>query len=179
MDPTTALVFNTFKTCWESFSRWKILDAPKVMSSLKREPLPVPDPEAAAAESDGEPTSSGLHVEATLYDSDEEPTEKFTFPIETTKIRGTLKPHPVYTSCTPASRSDVVDDDPHSMRFIPYADDETFDHGAQTERYDCFQWQRNSDPGGNVSTTMTLIATFINSSHLVQPKSWLSKPSKR
>lgn len=99
--------------------------------------------------------ASTAHFNVTIYDSDDETEETYTLPIETINVEAT-KPHPEYTSCTPITRSIMVGDDSNYMTFIPYSDDPTFNHEAQTLHYDHFAWQSIQDPDG-ISTHPPLL----------------------
>lgn len=157
MDPdsASALVFSVFRTSWIDFSHWKKHHVSTTLDSLQRQPTfldSISDSDSDDDyddddDDDSKSTDSGPRWEVTLYNSDKEQTANFSLPISTIEVDAT-KPHPKYTSCPPAARNVIVGDDSHWLPFIPYEDDITFDHEAQMEHYDYFQWQNMPDPDG-------------------------------
>lgn len=111
--------------------------------------------------------ASTAHFNVTIYDSDDETAETYILPIETINVEAT-KPHPEYTSCTPITRSIMVGDDSNYMTFIPYSDDPTFNHEAQTLHYDHFAWQSMQDPDG-ISTHLLLSQLDVTNIRITRP----------
>jgi hypothetical protein len=116
-----------------------------------------------ATDSDDESSEIGPRLKVTLYDSDEEPTVNYALPIDTIEAQPT-RPHPKYTSCSPAARNVIVGDDSNYMPFVPFEDDLTFDHEALAEHYDYFRWQTMPDPDGRISRFISLLAQSLLSS---------------
>ncbi|KAI1793730.1 SET domain-containing protein [Ganoderma leucocontextum] len=50
-------------------------------------------------------------------------------------------PYPSYESCTPTSRNILHGDDPHSMPFLPFSDDPSFDRTDYVLDHKSFAWQ--------------------------------------
>ena len=68
-------------------------------------------------------------------------------------------PHPKYESCTPASRSVLVDGaQEHILSFLPYADDDQFSARAYQAKFEILEWETPFDPDGE-STWFAFVAT--------------------
>ena len=68
-------------------------------------------------------------------------------------------PHPKYDSCTPASRSVLVDGaQEHILSFLPYADDDRFSARAYQAKFEILEWETPFDPDGE-STWFAFVAT--------------------
>ena len=68
-------------------------------------------------------------------------------------------PHPKYESCTPASRSVLVDGaQEHILSFLPYADDDRFSARAYQAKFEILEWETPFDPDGE-STWFAFVAT--------------------
>jgi hypothetical protein len=68
-------------------------------------------------------------------------------------------PHPKYESCTPASRSVLVDGaQGHTLSFLPYADDDRFSAQAYQAKFELLEWETPFDPDGEL-TCFALVAT--------------------
>ncbi|KAF9442123.1 SET domain-containing protein [Macrolepiota fuliginosa MF-IS2] len=159
IDPTTSLVLDTFRSCWESFYGWKQTHDVENLSSLMRDvditddpasPQPTLDIENSKPQDPYAPTFSVAE-----YNSDGEPAENYTLNSEDFEIEP-IQPHPNYASCTPISRSIIVGDDSNYMPFIPYSDDPEFNYEAQIEHYGYFAWQILPDPDLEVICVQTV-----------------------
>ena len=71
-------------------------------------------------------------------------------------------PHPKYESCTPASRSVLVDPaQEYTLPFLPYADEDRFPTEVYLAKFDILEWETPFDPDGE-STCFALVTTGTN-----------------
>ncbi|KAI0062802.1 SET domain-containing protein [Artomyces pyxidatus] len=134
-DPTAAeQVRVIYREVWEEFYAWEAGHTSHQISSLAaRRPV---RPAARRKLPDFEPSPQATLAApgyATITVSDFEGNEEPVVASCPTIIIDTLSPHPLYEACTLSQqliglREDEIYSELQALRFIPYADDPTFDH---------------------------------------------------
>lgn len=151
------LVQSVFAEVSEEFCDWKVKYSEHILRSLSlgggwvpHATIPIisdsgeidEDPESDTDTADAEQSQQ---VAVTSYSEDG--TLKSTSTISLQVIHAqAFEPHAPYEYCAPISRNVFKGDDDDRMAFIPFADDETFDHVDHSLFYGSLAWQEDYDP---------------------------------
>ena len=151
------LVQSVFTEVLEEFRDWKIKYCEHILRSLSLGGSWVPhvtvpiisdsgeideDPES---DTDADTEQSQQQIAVTSYSEDGTVESTSTISLQVIHARA-FEPHAPYESCAPISRNVFKGDDDDRMAFIPFADDETFDHADHSLFYDSLAWQEDYDP---------------------------------
>lgn len=148
------LVQSVFTEVLEEFRDWKVKYSEHILRSLSLGGGCVPHVTVPIISDGGEidedpksdtDTEQSRQVAVTSYSEDGTLESISTISLQVIRAPA-FEPHAPYESCAPISRNVFKGDDDDRMAFIPFADDETFDHVDHSLWYDSLAWQEDYDP---------------------------------
>lgn len=151
LENTTALVRDVFNQVWTAFYEWETEYSRQKLQTLRLDVHSDPSPTASSAldrdfEIDDTLSKGGSAGSILVIDyvpGIRKPTPQ-RVAVDVVDVSGDLSLfEPFYESGPLAIRSIMTGDDPSAMKFIPFADDPSFDPVDNIDKHARFSWQVN------------------------------------